>query len=340
MSRLAGPAVTRWYDPAGGIFVPITGSPFTNSGSRNFTPPGTNADGDGGWVLALEINPPPDPLPPLEPKFVQQIYAVPPSPVTQVSLTFPLAQTAGNANILAIGWNDTNANILGVTDLAGNTYQTAVSTYRGEGLSQAIYFCPDIRAGTNRLAVRFDRPAAYIDLRVVEYSGLAKTNMFDAGASASGTGTDATSGPVNTSRTNELLFGAGMTANRFTAAGIGWTRRVITSPDGDIVEDKLATAAGAYSATAPLNSGAWLMQIAAFNPITQSLPRLRIFSTLTNATVVAWPAAATGYTLQASSNLPATNWLNVTNRVDSANSENQVIVSPAHDERYFRLRHP
>src|SRR4051812_10577065 len=201
MSKLAGPAVTRWYDPAGGIFVPITGSPFTNSGSRNFTPPGTNSDGDGGWVLALEINPPPDPppdpLPPLEPKFVQQIYAVPPSPVSQVSLTFPLAQTAGNANILAIGWNDTNASILGVTDLAGNTYQAAVSTYRGEGLSQAIYFCPDIRAGTNRLAVRFDRPAAYIDLRVVEYSGLAKTNMFDAGASASGTGTDASSGAVN-----------------------------------------------------------------------------------------------------------------------------------------------
>ena len=54
MSKLSGPAVAQWYDPAGGSYVQISGSPFTNSGSRNFTPPGNNSDGDGGWVLLLE----------------------------------------------------------------------------------------------------------------------------------------------------------------------------------------------------------------------------------------------------------------------------------------------
>jgi hypothetical protein len=60
MSRLAGPATTRWFDPSSGTYIPISGSPLTNSGTRNFTPPGNNNDGDGGWVLVLETNPPPD----------------------------------------------------------------------------------------------------------------------------------------------------------------------------------------------------------------------------------------------------------------------------------------
>jgi hypothetical protein len=54
MSKLSGPAAAQWYDPARGSYVQISGSPFTNSGARNFTPPGNNGDGDGGWVLLLE----------------------------------------------------------------------------------------------------------------------------------------------------------------------------------------------------------------------------------------------------------------------------------------------
>ena len=61
MSKLSGPAVAQWYDPGSGTYVPISGSPFTNSGTHNFSPPGNNADGDGGWVLVLETSPPPLP---------------------------------------------------------------------------------------------------------------------------------------------------------------------------------------------------------------------------------------------------------------------------------------
>ncbi len=42
--------------------------------------------------------------------------------------------------------------------------------------------------------------------------------------------------------------------------------RVITSPDGDIVEDRVAAGAGSYGATAPLSSGTWLIQLAALRP--------------------------------------------------------------------------
>ena len=56
MSKLAGTAAARWYDPTTGKYVSISGSPFLNSGTRQFTPPGNNHDGDGDWVLVFEGN--------------------------------------------------------------------------------------------------------------------------------------------------------------------------------------------------------------------------------------------------------------------------------------------
>ena len=46
-------------------------------------------------------------------------------------------------------------------------------------------------------------------------------------------------------------------------AAIRAVGRVITSPDADIVEDRTATGAGSYAATAPVND-TWVMQLAAF----------------------------------------------------------------------------
>jgi hypothetical protein len=57
MSRLSRSATARWYDPVAGTFTPIAGSPFPNTGSRNFTTPGNNAGGSVDWVLVLEITP-------------------------------------------------------------------------------------------------------------------------------------------------------------------------------------------------------------------------------------------------------------------------------------------
>jgi uncharacterized protein DUF4038/collagenase-like protein with putative collagen-binding domain len=56
LSALSAPATARWYDPSSGAFIRIVGSPFSNTGSRSFTPPGPNRDGDGGWVLLLETS--------------------------------------------------------------------------------------------------------------------------------------------------------------------------------------------------------------------------------------------------------------------------------------------
>src|SRR6185295_14787446 len=54
MSRFSSSVSARWYDPSSGTYSTISGSPFANAGSRNFTPPGNNSDSNGDWVLVME----------------------------------------------------------------------------------------------------------------------------------------------------------------------------------------------------------------------------------------------------------------------------------------------
>jgi len=56
VSKLAGTTAARWCDPTTGEYINIRCSPFPNAGARQFTPPGNNHDGDGDWVLVLEVN--------------------------------------------------------------------------------------------------------------------------------------------------------------------------------------------------------------------------------------------------------------------------------------------
>src|SRR5262249_20847618 len=153
------------------------------------------------------------------------------------------------------GWNNATSNITSVTDTAGNVYQLAVPTARGNGISQAIYYAKNIRsaaAATNTVTVAFNAATPYIDIRALEYSGLDQSNPFDAGKSASGTSNSANSGAVTTTAAHELIFGAGITVGGFGGAGANFTTRIITTPDADIAEDRFVTTAAAYSATALL----------------------------------------------------------------------------------------
>ncbi len=54
MAQLSGVATARWFNPTSGVYTTISGSPFANSGSRNFTTPGENGTGNNDWVLVLQ----------------------------------------------------------------------------------------------------------------------------------------------------------------------------------------------------------------------------------------------------------------------------------------------
>ena len=135
----------------------------------------------------------------------------------------------------------------------------------GSSLSQSIYYAKNIvaaGAGANTVTVQFSLAAAFPDIRILEYRGV---SAVDVTAGASGTGTATSSGAVTTSTANELLFAANTVATGNTAAGAGFTARIITTPDLDLVEDQVVNTTGSYTATAPIApSGAWVMQIVAF----------------------------------------------------------------------------
>ncbi len=200
------------------------------------------------------------------PAFVQVVAAQPQTNQTTVTVTYTKAQAAGDTNVLAIGWGDVTSNIAKVSDSSGNTYAVAAPAVHGSEQSQAIYYAPNIKAAAanaNAVTVTFNTAAAYVDLRASEYSGLDATAPFDVAASATGSASTAASPPVTTSYSSELIFGAGDTSGVFSAAGAGFTKRIITNPDSDITEDKTVSAIGSYNATGK-QSGAWVMQVAAF----------------------------------------------------------------------------
>lgn len=54
MSKFNGPVTAVWFDPTSGASSAIAGSPFANSGTRDFRSPERNAAGDGDFVLLLK----------------------------------------------------------------------------------------------------------------------------------------------------------------------------------------------------------------------------------------------------------------------------------------------
>jgi fibronectin type 3 domain-containing protein len=200
--------------------------------------------------------------------FVQVNAATPQSPQAVVAATYTSAQTAGNFNVVAVGWNDTVAQVVSVTDSAGNTYVRAIGPTTRAGLgSQSIYYAASIApaaAGANTVTVTFTVPAVYVDLRIAEYRGIDNNNPVDVAIGAGGSGATTNSGLATTNNPNDLLVGASLIAQTTVAAGTGYTSRIITVPDNDILEDRLVTAVGSYNATARVTGGTWVMHMVAF----------------------------------------------------------------------------
>lgn len=200
--------------------------------------------------------------------YVQGNYAAPQTPQSTVVVTFTAAQAAGDLNVIVVGWNDSTATVSSVTDSSGNTYTRAVGPTIQTGVAtQSIYYAKNIAAaaaGANKATVTFSVAAAYPDIRILEYTGADPNNPIDVTAAASGSSATSNSGSVTTANATDLIFGANLVQTATSGAGSGFTKRLLTTPDGDIAEDKMLTATGSYNATAPVGSGQWIMQMVAF----------------------------------------------------------------------------
>src|SRR5690348_7745352 len=78
-------------------------------------------------------------------QFVQQNYAIPQAPQSTVAVQYKAAQTAGDLNVVVVGWNDSTAKVISVDDSQGNRYQRAVGpTVLAGKISQSIYYAKNI----------------------------------------------------------------------------------------------------------------------------------------------------------------------------------------------------
>ena len=171
--------------------------------------------------------------------------------------------SAGNLNVVAVGWNDSTAHVQAVTGKG----QPAYAGGRAEGVlstaSQAFYYAPSIAgaaAGANTVTVTFTTSAVSPDIRIAEYVGLDSVNPIDATASAQGSSALSDSGPLETTSPYALLVAANL-VQTVTDAGAGFTRRVVAGgvPGVTYVHDSMTDVNGtALAAHMPETGGAWI----------------------------------------------------------------------------------
>jgi hypothetical protein len=197
--------------------------------------------------------------------YVQIATATPSGFVQSASATFPRSQSAGDLNVVVVGWGDVTDSVMQVSDITGNTYDLAIGPTRTTGVSQSIYYAKNISAAaTNTVRVQFKLAVPRLDLRVVEYGELDTVAPLDTVAGQSGFGGMPTSGSTTTHTAGEIIFGAGTTTDSFSDPGLRFTLRVLTA-DGDIVEDRPVGSVGDYEVDAVLTNWAdWVMQAVTF----------------------------------------------------------------------------
>src|SRR5437660_11291407 len=107
--------------------------------------------------------------------FVQSNSATPQSPQTTVAVVYTLAQTAGNLNVVVVGWNDTTATVISVMDTKGNAYAIAAAPVVQSGTAtQAIYYAKNIASaagGANTGRGTCGGGAGSPARRIADYSG-------------------------------------------------------------------------------------------------------------------------------------------------------------------------
>ena len=211
------------------------------------------------------------------PTFGQIKSAVPQTPQTSVAVVYSAAQVAGSLNVVVVGWSDSTSSVTAVTDSKGNVYQLAIGPTRRTGiLSQSIYYAKNIvaaTAGSNTVTVGFSPAAAFPDVRIVEYRNIDKVNPLDKAVAGTGSSTSSASGSTTTTFATELVVAANTVETATTGAGSGFTSRLITATDGDIVEDRVLTSTTSVNGVAPVSpSGQWVMQTVTFRALDNTNP--------------------------------------------------------------------
>ena len=187
---------------------------------------------------------------------------------TSNNLAFSSPNAAGNLIVVYAMWSNTSAAT--VTDTQGNNYASAapVTRWNNNTWSSQVFYAKNVAAGANTVRTTFGTAINSFGIVYIhEYSGIDPTNPLDVAAATAGTGSAMNSGSATTTNANDLIFGAAASTHSVTAAGTGFTTR--RSDFGNLTEDRLVTATGAYNASATQNGPGWAMHMVAFRADTR-----------------------------------------------------------------------
>ena len=234
-----------------------------------------------------------------------------PSSGNPVTAKYASGQNVGGLNVVVVGWIGTTATVVSVTDTKGNTYIPTVGPVSISGTAtQRIYYASNIAAataGANTVTVTFSATVQWPDVRITEYGGISTITPFEAGVSATGSGTSINSGPITTTNANDVLVASDYVQQVTSASDPAYVQRLL-SPGGETVEDKIVISTGAYSASATQSpSGWWLMQLVAFRAPDTTPPTapggLSLSVTSASQIILSWTASTdnvgvTGYRVE------------------------------------------
>jgi hypothetical protein len=184
-----------------------------------------------------------------------------PSSSSSAQATFA-AQTAGDLNLVVVSWIGP-ATLSTIADTDDNTYVEVGSGFvNADGWTELAYYATDIHGGTspNKVDVDLADTAGTdnVELRVMEYRGLATTAPVDVISFGTGTGSAVTSGAATTKHAHDLVVGADFLGAGVAAVGPGFTTQV--DAFGNTVEGMVVTDVGTYNASLTQNmDDEWVM---------------------------------------------------------------------------------
>jgi hypothetical protein len=206
------------------------------------------------------------------PTHVQTKSATTSTSITSISVTLTTPSTANHLIIVHITWDKQNRDIISVTDTK-NTYHLVPGSDMnfGQGSNKfrsALYYAYAINVTPGPLTIKATLDGAnqnFAEIYASEYGGILTTaDPLDKTSTIASNGTSVNSGSTSTTQGNELIWGVGIGATDAVTGGAGFNVR--SNAQSNIVEDKIGSTAGSYSATFT-SANYWLATVATFKPL-------------------------------------------------------------------------
>jgi hypothetical protein len=186
---------------------------------------------------------------------------------SNISLAFPSNVTAGDT-LIVTGTASRPRSTITISDSAGDTFVPVIGPVSdpNQDVTAYIWIVTNAKGGPDT-ATLTPNGADALEIHVSEWAGISQVSPVDQTASATGNGSQISSGAKTTTQNGELILGYAF-ANGNSTAGAGFTG--LSLINGDLDEYQIQAVAGSTAATFTQQpSGNWLALMATFKPALQ-----------------------------------------------------------------------